>query len=528
MPSMADVFISYSRKDKEFVQVLHQALTESQYETWVDWEGIPLTADWWEEIKAGIDAADTFVFVISPDSIASRVCGEEIDYAVANQKRLMPIVRREGFDMALVRPALGRHNWLFFRETDDFSQAFRSLVATLNTDLHHVKAHTRLLVRAREWEQKGQLNDLLLRGRDLEAAEDWLTQGSGQQPYPTDLHRQYISSSRKAETQRQQQERQRLRTFLGAVTGLAGVAIALALFALTQRREVVAQRDLAYQQTKIAFSRQLAVEAQDPSQRQLARLQEIQRMGDETVIALGLASLTSDNGQRVADLQPQRVVLSQSGQFMAVLTGTAEGASPPTLRVWNLQTQAEVLTVQPKVRLVDINFSPNDQLLAATTETGELRLWRVNSEQYELIATLSGQGGTVVDSAFSPGGGYLVTASDSGTAQVWNMMQLEAAGAQQSAVPTVTLQHNGPVNTVAIPQSEAQVITGSEDRMLRIWSMQGDLLMCILHDDPVRLIGFNAEERYFGSVSSSSLVRIWHWPDLMQDPARFDGVRQRC
>ena len=75
---MTDVFISYSRKDKAFVQVLNQALEESQYDTWVDWEDIPLTADWWEEIKSGIEAADTFLFVISPGSITSKVCGQEI------------------------------------------------------------------------------------------------------------------------------------------------------------------------------------------------------------------------------------------------------------------------------------------------------------------------------------------------------------------------------------------------------------------------------------------------------------------
>ncbi len=67
---MTDVFISYSRKDKAFVQVLHQALTQSKYDAWVDWQDIPLTADWWEEIKSGIEAADTFVCVISPDSMA--------------------------------------------------------------------------------------------------------------------------------------------------------------------------------------------------------------------------------------------------------------------------------------------------------------------------------------------------------------------------------------------------------------------------------------------------------------------------
>ena len=77
---MADVFISYSRVDQSFVKVLNQALNQSQYDAWVDWEDIPLTADWWKEIQAGIDAANTFIFVISPDSVLSKVCRQEIDY----------------------------------------------------------------------------------------------------------------------------------------------------------------------------------------------------------------------------------------------------------------------------------------------------------------------------------------------------------------------------------------------------------------------------------------------------------------
>ena len=49
----------------------------------------------------------------------------------------------------------------FFRETDDFATAFRALVTALDTDLDHVKFHTRLLVKARDWETKGKTEDLL-------------------------------------------------------------------------------------------------------------------------------------------------------------------------------------------------------------------------------------------------------------------------------------------------------------------------------------------------------------------------------
>jgi TIR domain-containing protein len=69
---MASVFISYSRKDRDFVLKLHNALAELKRDTWVDWQDIPLTADFLKEICAGIDASDTFVFVMSPESVSTQ------------------------------------------------------------------------------------------------------------------------------------------------------------------------------------------------------------------------------------------------------------------------------------------------------------------------------------------------------------------------------------------------------------------------------------------------------------------------
>ena len=90
-----DFSISYAREDRPFVRRLHEALTRDKRDSWVDWEDIPLTAEWMTEIYAGIDAADAFVFVISPDSAASETCRREIAHAVEHNKRLIPVLRRD-------------------------------------------------------------------------------------------------------------------------------------------------------------------------------------------------------------------------------------------------------------------------------------------------------------------------------------------------------------------------------------------------------------------------------------------------
>ncbi len=169
---MADVFISYSRKDTDFVRRLHEALATGERDTWVDWEDIPLTAEWWSEIQEGIDSADTFVFILSPDSARSKVCFDEVEYAYQNNKRIVPILRREvtdAADKAQMHWAITRHNWIYMRDEDDFDAAFENLITALNTDLAHVKQHTALLLRARNWDRTGRLPSPLLRGSDFAA-----------------------------------------------------------------------------------------------------------------------------------------------------------------------------------------------------------------------------------------------------------------------------------------------------------------------------------------------------------------------
>ena len=62
---MADIFISYSRKDITFAKRLNSALEENNLVTWIDWEDIPPSTNWLLEIFEAIEQADAFIFIIS-------------------------------------------------------------------------------------------------------------------------------------------------------------------------------------------------------------------------------------------------------------------------------------------------------------------------------------------------------------------------------------------------------------------------------------------------------------------------------
>src|SRR5262249_25645559 len=171
---MADVFISYAREDKGFVRRLHSTLASKNLDAWVDWEDIPPTADFMQEIFAAIEAADTVVLILSPDWASSLVCRREVEHGLLHNKRLVPLVWRD-VDAEHLAPGVAALNWISFRETDDFGAAVESLLSAINTNLERTRALTRLLVRAIEWNAVARDVSYLLRGVDLAHAEQMLT-----------------------------------------------------------------------------------------------------------------------------------------------------------------------------------------------------------------------------------------------------------------------------------------------------------------------------------------------------------------
>lgn len=234
---MADTFISYSRKDIAFAKIIHELLQNSQLETWIDWQDIPPSADWFEEIKEAIEQADTFVFIISPTSVQSEICSKEIAHAERNNKRLIPIVIGD-IDNQLVPSTLQPLNWIFFKEEDKkYAKALADLVAGITLDQPWLKAHTRIQNRALEWERSQNESGYLLHGADLEEAESWLSQALGKDPAPTTLQTQYILASRTQATRRQR------RTLFGVAFGLV-VAVVLGILAWTQRNVAVSESQM--------------------------------------------------------------------------------------------------------------------------------------------------------------------------------------------------------------------------------------------------------------------------------------------
>lgn len=108
------IFISYARRDEAAVQALHLDIERSRREVWFDGE-LEGGQSWWDTILASIRACELFVFALSPDSIASRPCHAELDYAVALGRPILPVMVRE-VNITLAPAVIGLTHIVDYRE----------------------------------------------------------------------------------------------------------------------------------------------------------------------------------------------------------------------------------------------------------------------------------------------------------------------------------------------------------------------------------------------------------------------------
>lgn len=89
-----EIFISYSRRDQEFVTRLASDLDAQVAGVWFDQSAIQAGEIWHDEIMEGIRDCKAFVLVLSPDSIESRYVKEEVNKALELGKTIFPVIYR--------------------------------------------------------------------------------------------------------------------------------------------------------------------------------------------------------------------------------------------------------------------------------------------------------------------------------------------------------------------------------------------------------------------------------------------------
>jgi hypothetical protein len=501
---MADIFISYSRADTEFVHILHDALVASKYDTWVDWADIAPTTDWWQEIEAGIESAHTFIFVISKDSVESKYCRREIDHAITHNKRLIPVLRRKDYNRNGMHPKLGQHQWLTFLEESSFDQAFAKLVEAINTDIDYQKNHTRLEVRAIEWESNSYDPSLLLRGSDLEKAQQWLLDAVGKEPLPTALQKNFVAVSRQSSLSRHR----RLVLVLGSLLGLALAGGGTALWQFNKANQSLAiaeeQRAIAEEQKQQAdlqrqaaekakeseaLQREQAEVAKDKAEDALKEAEKQRQLAEEKKLEAEVAQAAEVTQRKLAE---KALVRAEKGE--------AEANRQSNLAMENAEAARDAAAEADRQRLVadkQRRTAETQQLLAELSEAKAL----INS-------------GYVFDS--------LLVAMRSGA----NMSRLKSQYSDLSLQIATTLYetinfdgfleanrligHSQWVEDAHFIQNDEYLISASADKTIKIWDKIGHEIESInAHLAEINNISVGLDDELMASSSKDGMIKIW-------------------
>jgi formylglycine-generating enzyme required for sulfatase activity len=89
---MTQVFISYSRKDLDFVERLAEDLKAAGLEVWYDLSGLDGGTRWGREIQNAIQQSQGFIIVLSPNSVESDWVEKEFMYAYHLKRKIVPLL----------------------------------------------------------------------------------------------------------------------------------------------------------------------------------------------------------------------------------------------------------------------------------------------------------------------------------------------------------------------------------------------------------------------------------------------------
>jgi WD40 repeat protein len=513
---MAKLFVSYSRKDSVVARKLIEAFRSINQDVWVDWESIPPAVDWLEQIFRGIEEADAFIFLISPDSIASEVCKVEIGRAAQNNKRIIPIVLRD-VHPNITPESIRKLNWTFIRETDNFEEGLAKVKTAIELDLDWLEEHRRLQVRALEWHRKKDIS-LLLHGRDLRNARHMIETATSKDPASTDLQKTYIQHSLRSE---------RNRTIAWIATAAAVIVMAVLSYtawqqsilarqneALANDKAVEAQlnaeeanrqrieADAARQDAEDARALAVENEITAEAQRSAARAQIFQNRPGElyTSTLLAVDSMRRDPSEEAEEILRRNIRLlplpvaqhSQTGRINALAfshegntfaTASADG----TVCAWRIQETVSNLFCTPpdQPSVSAVTFSPDDALIAMGNQSGLIQILdaetgnvlhayqrvepRVSTvELIDVSNGISSDESTLLEIPVRninfrpPRGGQLAVTYEDGHIPVFNW----ETGETSSRLQTVSRP-----NVVGFSRNGAWFVAGSESGSVSVWNL---------------------------------------------------------
>ncbi len=158
--------------------------------------------------------------------------------------------------------------------------------------------------------------------------------------------------------------------------------------------------------------------------------------------------------------------------------------------------------------ILSLALSPNGELLAAGTASGEIRLWAASTGTPRM--SYQGHTNRVRSLAFSSDGRILASGSDDRTIRIWDV-------ATGTCLHTLS-GHSQQVLSVAFHPDATTLVSGSYDRTIRLWNTSsGQEIQRIqgLHKG-ILAVAFRPDGRIFAGGGEDNTIQLWETETLQR------------
>ncbi|TFK66201.1 WD40 repeat-like protein [Pluteus cervinus] len=195
------------------------------------------------------------------------------------------------------------------------------------------------------------------------------------------------------------------------------------------------------------------------------------------------------------------IVFSPDGHSVVTVSNYSRG----TVGVWDSQTGAKL--IEPWLGALglgdlSVGFCPEGRRIISWSHK-TIHVW--DGETGVEINALNGHSDGVNSASLFPDGGRVVSGSDDKTLRIWDINTGEMIGEPLTG-------HRDFISCVSVSPDGQHIASGSEDLDVRIWDAQTHGIIHVLqgHTHSITTVSFSADGQYIVSGSVDRTIRIWN------------------
>ena len=304
-----------------------------------------------------------------------------------------------------------------------------------------------------------------------------------------------------------EKEWRRKRIITGIISGIAILAIFLAIYAFIQKNRADKQTQEALKQKDIA------------TQNEQRAFEEKKRADELYIEIVNQIGITAEKNKEVIEYYKEALCNRLASKVESLLLKNnykairiAEAAykiglpSPPVAVVQALCSASYSTWKRPFYTtelkhngiVQTVTFSPDGSKILTASEDYTPKLWDIEGN---ILAELKGHTGPVTCAVFSPEGLRILTASKDNTAKLWNI---------DGKILADLKGHTKDVSSAVFSPDGSRILTASDDKTAKLWNINGGILADLKgHTDSVNSVMFSPNGEKIITAAADGTAKFW-------------------